>query len=194
MAAAVELKEGACYMCDKYCATRVHVQDGKAVKVEMLEKRSVDSCPRWRAQLDFVYQPERLKHPLKRVGERGEGKFEKITWDEALTTIADKLLDLKEKDGAEAAAFYVAYTKEPRPIFRRLVHAYGSPNYTTETSSCFSAGWLAATMNFGKDYGYLLGNSRIIDPATRCQITWSSSIRQSNPGYGTTTWKPRRKG
>jgi anaerobic selenocysteine-containing dehydrogenase len=176
-----ELREGACYMCDKYCPTRIHVKEGKAVKVEMLEKRSVDSCPRWRAQLDFVYHPERLKHPLKRVGERGEGKFERITWKEALTTIADKLLALKEEDGAEATAFYVAYTKEPRPYFRRLVHAYGSPNYTTETSSCFSAGWLAATMNFGQDYGYLLGNSRIIDPATKCQVTWSSGIRQSNP-------------
>jgi len=190
----VELKEGACYMCDKYCATRIHVQDGRAVKVEMLEKRSVDSCPRWRGQLDFVYHPERLKHPLKRVGERGEGKFEKITWDEALTTIADKLLKIKEEDGAEATAFYVAYTKEPRPYFRRLVHAYGSPNYTTETSSCFSAGWLAATLNFGQDYGYMLGNSRIIDPATRCQITWSSSIRQSNPRLWNDYLEAKKKG
>jgi anaerobic selenocysteine-containing dehydrogenase len=177
----VVLKEGACYMCDKYCPTRIHVQGGKAIDVEMLDERAVNSCPRWRSQLDFVYHPDRLRHPLKRVGERGDGRFSRITWEEALTTIADELLELKERDGAEAAAFYIAYTKEPRPYFRRLVHAYGSPNYTTETSSCFSAGWLAATLNFGKDYGYLLGNSREIDPASRCMIVWSSSVRHSNP-------------
>ena len=123
-------------MCDKYCPTRIHVQGGKAIDVEMLDERAVDSCPRWRSQLDFVYHPDRLRHPLKRVGERGDGRFSRITWEEALTTIADELLELKERDGAEAAAFYIAYTKEPRPYFRRLVHAYGSPNYTTETSSC----------------------------------------------------------
>jgi len=177
----ISLREGACYMCDKYCPTRIHVREGKAVEIEMLDESVVDYCPRWRAQLDFVYHPERLKYPLKRVGERGEGKFERITWDEALGTIADKMLELKEQEGPESVAFYVAYTKEPRPYFRRLVHAYGSPNYTTETSSCFSAGWLAATLNFGKDYGYLLGNSRLIDPDSKCMLMWSSSIRHSNP-------------
>jgi len=177
----ISLREGACYMCDKYCPTRIHVREGKAVGIEMLDESVVDYCPRWRAQLDFVYHPERLKYPLKRVGARGEGKFERITWDEALGTIADKMLELKEQEGPESVAFYVAYTKEPRPYFRRLVHAYGSPNYTTETSSCFSAGWLAATLNFGKDYGYLLGNSRLIDPDSKCMLMWSSSIRHSNP-------------
>ena len=135
------VRDGACYMCDSYCPTKIHVEKGKAVSVEMLDERVTDLCPRWRAQLDFVYHPDRLKYPLKREGERGTGDFKRISWDEALDTIADKLLEIKGRDGAESVAFYVAYTKEPRPYFRRLVHAYGSPNYCTETSSCFSAGW-----------------------------------------------------
>jgi anaerobic selenocysteine-containing dehydrogenase len=175
------VKIGACYMCDIYCPTKIHVRQGRAVDIEMLDKRVVDLCPRWRAQLDFVYHPERLQHPLKRVGERGTWDFERISWDEALDTIADSLLEIKAQDGAESVAFYIAYTKEPRPYFRRLVHSYGSPNYCTETSSCFSAGWLAASLNFGKDYGYLLGNSRQIDPASKCMIVWSSSVRHSSP-------------
>jgi anaerobic selenocysteine-containing dehydrogenase len=190
----VTLKEGACYMCDSYCPTRIHVQEGKAVEIEMMDERVGDSCPRWRAQLDFAYHPDRLKYPLIRVGERGKGKFKRITWEEALSTIADKLLELKEQNGAESVAFYIAYTKEPRPYFRRLVHAYGSPNYTTETSSCFSAGWLAATLNFGKDYGYLLGNSRMIDPASKCMIMWSSSIRHSNPNLWRDYLDAKRRG
>ena len=168
-------------MCDKYCPTEIHVSNGKAVNIDMLNEPARDYCPRWKAQLDFVYHPDRILHPLKRVDERGSGQFKEISWEEALDTVAGNLLENKKMHGPKSTAFYIAYTKEPRPYFRRLVHAYGSPNYTTETSSCFSAGWLAATLNFGKDYGYLLGNSRQIEPESKCMILWSSSVRQSNP-------------
>ncbi|MFA9496679.1 MAG: molybdopterin-dependent oxidoreductase [Candidatus Bathyarchaeota archaeon] len=174
---------GACYMCDMYCPTKIHVKDGKAVKVEMLDKKIIDLCPRWKAQLEFVYSPERILHPLKRVGDRGEGIFEQISWDMALDTIADKLNEVKTMNGAKSTAFYIAYTKEPRPYFRRLTYLYGSPNYCTETSSCFSAGWLAASINFGQDYGYFLADSRSIAPETQSKIIWSSTVRQSSPHF-----------
>ena len=170
-------------MCDMYCPTKLHVKDGKAVKIEMLDKKTENLCPRWKAQLEFVYNPERILCPLKRVGERGEGKFRKISWDEALTKIADKLTELKTSIGAKATAFYIAYTKEPRPYFRRLAYLYGSPNYCTETSSCFSAGWLAASLNFGQDYGYFLQDSRSISQETKCKLVWSSTVRQSSPHF-----------
>ena len=174
---------GACYMCDMYCPTKIHVKDGKAVKIEMLDKKTENLCPRWKAQLEFVYNPERILCPLKRVGERGEGKFRKISWDEALGIIADKLTELKTSIGAKATAFYIAYIKEPRPYFRRLAYLYGSPNYCTETSSCFSAGWLAASLNFGQDYGYFLQDSRSISQETKCKLVWSSTVRQSSPHF-----------
>jgi anaerobic selenocysteine-containing dehydrogenase len=178
-----KITHGACYMCDMYCPTKIHVKDGEAVKIEMLDEKIKDLCPRWNGQLEYVYNPERILHPLKRVGERGEGKFEKISWDEALDTIADKLTELKSEYGANSTAFYIAYTQEPRPYFRRLTYLYGSPNYCTETSSCFSASWLAASLNFGEDYGYFLPESRSIAPETKSKIIWSSSIRQSSPHF-----------
>jgi anaerobic selenocysteine-containing dehydrogenase len=175
------IKDGACYMCGTYCPINIHIRQGKAVKIDMLDQRVVETCPRWKAQLDFIYHPDRLKYPLKSVGERGSGDFERISWDEALDTIASKLDNLKDLYGAESVAFYVAYTKEPRPYFRRLVHAFGSPNYCTETSSCFSAGWLAASLNYGKDYGWFFSNSIEIDPESKCKLVWSSSVRNSFP-------------
>jgi len=180
-----EIKHGACYMCDMYCPTKIHVKNGKAVKIEMLDKKIVDLCPRWKAQLEFVYNPERILTPLKRVRERGESNFKRISWNEALDTISETLLDIKDQYGAKATVFYIAYTKEPRPYFRRLTYLYGSPNYCTETSSCFSAGWLAASLNFGEDYGYFLSDSRFISPETKSKIIWSSSVRQSSPHF----WK-----
>ena len=74
-----KITHGACYMCDMYCPTKVHVKNGKAVKIEMLDKKIKDLCPRWKAQLEFVYNPERIIHPLKQVGERGEGVFMEIS-------------------------------------------------------------------------------------------------------------------
>lgn len=185
---------GACYMCDSYCPTMVYIKDGKAIGVEMLDDKIRDLCPRWKAQLDFVYHKNRLQHPLKRTGERGVGDFKKISWDEALGSIADKLLELKDNLGPESVAWYIAYTKEPRPYFRRLVHGYGSPNYTTETSSCFSAGWLAATLNFGKEYGYLLGNSRAIDQEGKTMMVWSSGVRESSPHYWNDYLEAKKRG
>ncbi|MDH5364208.1 MAG: molybdopterin-dependent oxidoreductase [Dehalococcoidia bacterium] len=175
------VRDGACYMCGDYCPTKIHVRQGKAVHIDMLDQRIAEICPRWKAQLDFVYHPDRLKHPLKRVSDRGTGAFVRISWDEALDTIASKLQKAKTEYGAESVVFYVAYTKEPRPYFRRLTHAFGSPNYCTETSSCFSSGWLAASLNYGQDYGYFLVNSMMIDPATKCKLIWSSSVMNSSP-------------
>ncbi len=106
-----EAVHGACYMCDSYCPTKIFIKNGKAIGVEMLDDKTRDLCPRWKAQLDFVYHKERLQHPLRRVGERGSGEFERISWNEALDIIADKLLELKEKLGPESVVWYIAYTK-----------------------------------------------------------------------------------
>jgi len=54
----------------------------------------------------ILYAPDRLKYPMKRIGERGENKWERISWDEALTTIANKLNEVKKKYGAEAIDFH----------------------------------------------------------------------------------------
>lgn len=65
-----DIKDSICYMCTSSCPVKVHVRNGKAVKIEIPDSRS-DHCPRWKAMLDFVYHPDRLTHPLKRTGERG---------------------------------------------------------------------------------------------------------------------------
>ncbi|HJX13250.1 MAG TPA: hypothetical protein VJ377_06960 [Dehalococcoidales bacterium] len=79
MVKSVEVKDGICYMCTASCPTRIHVRDGKAVKIEMADPK-VAYCPRWKAQLDFVYHPDRLRHPVKRAN----GSWRRIGWDEAL--------------------------------------------------------------------------------------------------------------
>lgn len=187
-----EVKHGICYMCTHMCATRIHVRDGKAVRIEVDSK--VDFCPRGKAQLDYVYHPDRLKFPLKRVGERGSDSFVRISWDEALDTIAGRFQKVKDEYGPESVAFYIAYTKEPRPFFHRLTHAFGSPNYITESSNCFSATWVATFLNYGKDYGYWAHQSKSVHPTTRCKIIWGSSVINSFPQGWKALVEARKKG
>ena len=172
-------KSGICYMCGTSCPMNVHVRNGKIVKIE----RAAASipCPRWKAQLDFIYHPDRLRYPLRRTGERGSGSFERISWEEALDTIASNLQKVKDEYGAASVAFYVAYTKEPRPYFNRLTHAFGSPNYCTESSSCFTASAVAAYLTYGPDYASLSAQALGIDPATRCKMVWGSGVQYSAP-------------
>ncbi len=124
------VKEGICYMCGSGCPIEVHVQQGKAIHTENADPR-MDICPRWRAQLDFVYHPERLQYPLKRVGERGSGAMVRVSWDEALHKIASKLLLTAEEYGPESVVFYTTSNKECLPYYHRLTHAFGSPNFCT---------------------------------------------------------------
>ena len=72
------VRDGICYMCSLSCPTRIHVQNGRAVKVELTDKKAFH-CPRWKAQLDFIYHPDRLHHPLKRTGSLGNNEFERIS-------------------------------------------------------------------------------------------------------------------
>ena len=88
--------------CGSRCPLRMHVVDGEIKYVETDNTgddnydglHQVRACLRGRSMRRRVYNPDRLKYPMKRVGKRGEGKFERITWDEALDTIAASLKDV----------------------------------------------------------------------------------------------------
>ncbi|WP_426713214.1 DMSO/selenate family reductase complex A subunit [Cronobacter muytjensii] len=92
--------------CGGKCDIRAHVQDGVVTRISTCPDNEVDpdmplmrACVRGRGYRQFVYHPDRLKYPMKRVGKRGEGKFARISWDEATTLIADNLRRITEKYG-----------------------------------------------------------------------------------------------
>jgi anaerobic selenocysteine-containing dehydrogenase len=83
------------------CKMRVEVKEGRVIDI-----RGDPLDPEGRGELTLrgkhmksvLYAPDRLQYPMKRVGERGEGRWKRISWDEALTTIADKLGEINESD------------------------------------------------------------------------------------------------
>jgi anaerobic selenocysteine-containing dehydrogenase len=178
MSKSERVQDAICYMCTATCPTRVHVRDGRAVKIDIADQRAAH-CPRWKAQLDFVYHPDRLQYPLARAGERGAGSWRRVEWDEALDRVAAGLQSAKDRYGPASAVFWIAYTKEPRPYFHRLTHAFGSPNYCTESSNCFSGTWIAANLTYGSDYSYMAGSSASVEPETKCKLVWGAAVVSS---------------
>lgn len=100
--------------CGGKCDIRAHVSDGIVTRISTRPDNALDAqmpvmraCVRGRAYRKFVYHPDRLKYPMKRVGKRGEGKFERISWDEATTLIADNLKSITEKYGPASRYVHV---------------------------------------------------------------------------------------
>jgi anaerobic dimethyl sulfoxide reductase subunit A len=99
--------------CGGRCLLVAHIQDGRIVRLEtddrpdMLAAPQLRACVRGRAYLRRQYHPDRLLYPMKRTGKRGEGKFERIPWDEALDTVAGEILRIRETYGS--SALFVPY-------------------------------------------------------------------------------------
>lgn len=100
----VKLVHTSCRACISNCGVIAHVQNGRVIKLEgdpadpMSEGRL---CPKGLSGIQALYHPNRNKYPMKRVGERGGNEWERISWDEAISTIADALMEMKEKTGLE---------------------------------------------------------------------------------------------
>jgi len=100
--------------CGGKCDIRAHVTEGVVTRITTRPDNELDeempimrACVRGRGYRKFVYHPDRLKYPMKRVGKRGEGKFERISWDEATTLIADNLKRITEKYGPSSRYVHV---------------------------------------------------------------------------------------
>jgi len=144
----IEIRHSVCDICTPgmHCGLDVYVKDGKIIKVEGTKEHPQNKgklCTKGAANRQYLYRDDRLLTPLKRVGERGEGKFEPISWEEAIDTIGEKLMDIKDKHGPDRVAFYSGYSKWYRFMFRRFANAFGTQNYGTESSSCFTSGVMA---------------------------------------------------
>jgi len=90
--------------CGGECVLRVHLEDGVIARIESDDgpEPQLRACLRCRAYRQRVYDPERLRFPMRRIGERGQGKFERITWDEALDTVVGELNRVRDTHGPAA--------------------------------------------------------------------------------------------
>jgi len=131
--------------CHQGCGVLLSVKDGKLVKVEgdpEFPHNQGRLCPRCLALTQVVYHPDRLRYPLKKAGNKGEGKWERITWEEAYGTIAQKFNEIKEKQGPESVIFCQGTGRDIGPYISKLAYSFGSPNKVTfgplDGHACFA--------------------------------------------------------
>jgi anaerobic selenocysteine-containing dehydrogenase len=138
MAAAAKAGETAiptfCAMCGPAanCGVYAFTKNGRFIRVAGMKESPVNAgavCPKGQAAPQWVYSPDRLKYPLKRVGKKGEGKFQRISWDEAIGMIADILNRQKAKYGPESLGMLSPARRTYSEYLYRFLIAHGSPNY-----------------------------------------------------------------
>lgn len=128
-----------CAICGAHCSAKATVEDGKLVKWEQDKDRGFHYLPcrsfKGLANKEIIESPDRCKYPMKRVGERGSGQWQRVSWDEALGDIAARLTEMKKKYGSEALGASVGEMKHFEFVWiHRFMSVFGSPNIATPHS------------------------------------------------------------
>ncbi|MFX0091203.1 MAG: molybdopterin-dependent oxidoreductase [Candidatus Hodarchaeota archaeon] len=187
-----QIVKSTCGLCFSGCGVLVHITDGKVIKVKGDPDSPVNNgvlCSKGLATLEYLYHPDRLRHPLKRIGKRGRGEWQHISWDEALDRVADELNRAKEEHGAESVAFVQGTAKGLIDTYNeRLANAFGSPNLATSGHVCFLPRLFASKVTCGfypvPDY----------QGSPACIIVWGANLAWTRLGEHLKTVKQFQKG
>lgn len=171
--------------CFQSCRLNAHVKNGKLVKTTPApypDSIYTGNCLKGLSHVQRTYSPTRIKYPMRRVGERGEDKWERISWDEATTEIAKKFLAIQEKYGPKSLAFDVGSGNYGSVhgilgLFNRLANSIGC----TKINVCYdqAAGYGADRVIGGSVW--LWGNEPRTMLDAKNIIIWGSNPVQSQP-------------
>ncbi len=149
-----------CEMCVNKCAALARVENGVVTKLNpnpMFPKSKNMLCARGNAGLQALYDPDRLKFPMIRIGEKGEGKFKRVTWDEAYSAIlngTDKFPGLskilEEEEDNRSSMLFCAGEGMAEHTFKQFYQAFGSANWLNHASICLQT--------VASGYGVTLGS------------------------------------
>ena len=188
---------GACpHDCPDTCALLTTVEDGRAVAIRGAPDHPATGgvlCTKVARYLDRTYSEQRLLHPMKRVGRKGEGKFARITWDEALQTIAARFAEIAQSaDGPQAIVPYsYAGTMgllQSSSMDRRFFHRLGASLLDrTICASAGKAGWVAAI-------GAAMGMDVEQFEHSKLIVIWGSNAVTSNLHFWNRAQEAKRRG
>ncbi|MGC4376591.1 molybdopterin oxidoreductase family protein [Fictibacillus sp. Mic-4] len=181
--------------CPDQCGLLIHKKSGKIVKIDGDPDHPVTQgniCNKVRNMGERIYDPKRVKTPLKRIGQKGEGKFAPISWEEAIRAITDHWKKLIAEDGPESILPYSFYGNmgliNAEGMDRRFFHRLGSSQL--DRTICSVAG--------GKGYSYTMGGSFGTDPEemteTKLFIIWGINAVSTNMHQMTIAQKARKNG
>jgi anaerobic selenocysteine-containing dehydrogenase len=164
-------------MCHGVCQVLVHLEGDKVVKVSGDPESPTSRgyiCPKGAASPELLYHPDRILQPMRRAGKRGENKWEKITWDDALDEMASRLDAIRRDHGPEYVGMMQGTGRPYTGFNQRFLNAFGSPNFTGVAHICYIPRFLASKITFGPlpicdVYGF--GGEK-----PRCVLIWGCNI------------------
>ena len=172
----VELKKSLCFGCHSNCGVLVTVEDGKATKIEGDPQCPINQgkvCERVGFQLEWLDHPKRLNYPLKRIGARGSGKWQQITWDQACKEIGAELRRLADEYGPETVVFSHGTGRSDEWYISRFFNQYGSPNVAMGGAEmCWCPTYSIESATFGQ-FG-----ATSTAPNTQCVVFWGRNPAQ----------------
>ncbi len=145
-----------CEMCVNKCAAIAVIKNERVVKLDpnpLFPKSKNMLCPRGNAGIDALYDADRLKYPLIRVGKRGDGQFKRVTWDEAYTYITEKVTKILDEEEDNRSAFcFCAGEGMAEHTFKTFFQMFGSANWLNHSSICLQTAMAGYKLTIG-DYG-----------------------------------------
>lgn len=178
--------------CHGTCGVLAHIRNGKLTKIEGDPDHPWNQgrlCARCLAMTQYIYHPDRLTRPLKRVGERGEDKWQEISWEEAFDLIEARMKKIREEFGPQSAVFSMGTGRDISPWLCMLAYAYGSPNvmFALSGNACYSPR-IAAVETVMGDYVVFDAaqwlEKRYDDPKytlPKCIVIWGYSLPNTCP-------------
>ncbi|MGD0694672.1 MAG: molybdopterin-dependent oxidoreductase [Terriglobia bacterium] len=169
-----------CGLCHPRCGARLVIEDGRAIKVEGDAEHPISRgrlCARGRLLVDHLYHPSRLNYPLKRVGARGANEWQRLSWDQALDEVAERLASLRDHYGAETLSFTHGTHRTYHWDGRRFFNLFGSPNLCGANNICMCPTQAVEYATYG---GFVSGDMR----RTKCLVVWGKALSQSDPILG----------
>ncbi|MBL7203650.1 MAG: molybdopterin-dependent oxidoreductase [Desulfobacteraceae bacterium] len=167
-----------CRMCHGGCGALIYLKDGKVEKIAGDPDCPINHgtlCSKGIASAQLAYHPDRLTYPVRRIGPKASGKWERISWDEALDTIAERILLYKEKFGAESIVPGYGTGRENEAVIYRFSNLLGTPNVLTAGHFCYGPRIATSILT--------CGTNPIVDYENHpnCIMVWGNNLVISNP-------------
>jgi len=167
-----------CRMCHGGCGVLVYLKQGKVAKIQGDPDCPINHgtlCTKGLASAQLAYHPDRLTYPVKRLGPKRSGRWERITWDEALDTIAERILHYKARNGAESIVMGYGTGRDNEAVIYRFANLLGTPNVLTAGHFCYGPRIATSIIT--------CGTNPVVDYQNlpKCIMVWGNNIVISNP-------------
>jgi anaerobic selenocysteine-containing dehydrogenase len=174
-------------MCHGVCQVLVHLEGDRVVKVtgdpDSLTSRGY-ICAKGRAAPELLYHPERVLFPLRRAGRRGDNRWERISWDEALDELAARLAAVRDESGSEYVGLVQGTGRPYENLFNRFANAFGTPNYTAPAHLCYLPRIMVNFFSMGFPLLPICDVYGLGGEMPACVVVWGCNITETGAADG----------